>query len=163
MTYLLKNGKIYDGTGADAFLGDILVRGGRIEKIGEGLICDGAQVIDLQGLSVSSGFMDAHSHNDWFAIRKDPRPFFEPFIRQGITSFITGNCGLSATGFTPDTPYLDKIGGAGFSATAGMRPACTRRPARCSTPQTAAPPAISPFSLAIAPRAPESPALTAAI
>lgn len=114
MTYLLKNGKIYDGTGADAFLGDILVRGGRIEKIGEGLICDGAQVIDLQGLSVSSGFMDAHSHNDWFAIRKDPRPFFEPFIRQGITSFITGNCGLSATGFTPDTPYLDKIGGGLF-------------------------------------------------
>ena len=111
MTYLLKNGKIYDGTGADAFLGDILVRGDRIEKIGEGIICDGAQVIDLQGLSVSSGFMDAHSHNDWFAIRKDPRPFFEPFIRQGITSFITGNCGLSATGFTPDTPYLDKTGG----------------------------------------------------
>ena len=102
MDILLKNGKIYDGTGADAFLGDILVRGDRIEKIGEGLICDGAQVIDLQGLSVSSGFMDAHSHNDWFAIRKDPRPFFEPFIRQGITSFITGNCGLSATGFTPE-------------------------------------------------------------
>ena len=114
MDILLKNGKIYDGTGADAFLGDILVRGDRIEKIGEGLICDGAQVIDLQGLSVSSGFMDAHSHNDWFAIRKDPRPFFEPFIRQGITSFITGNCGLSATGFTPDTPYLDKIGGGLF-------------------------------------------------
>lgn len=114
MDILLKNGKIYDGTGADAFLGDILVRGNRIEKIGEGLICDGAQVIDLQGLSVSSGFMDAHSHNDWFAIRKDPRPFFEPFIRQGITSFITGNCGLSATGFTPDTPYLDKIGGGLF-------------------------------------------------
>lgn len=114
MDILLKNGKIYDGTGADAFLGDILVRGDRIEKIGEGLICDGAQVIDLQGLSVSSGFMDAHSHNDWFAIRKDPRPFFEPFIRQGITSFITGNCGLSATGFTPNTPYLDKIGGGLF-------------------------------------------------
>ena len=114
MDFLLKNGKIYDGTGADAFLGDILVRGNRIEKIGEELICDGAQVIDLQGLSVSSGFMDAHSHNDWFAIRKDPRPFFEPFIRQGITSFITGNCGLSATGFAPDTPYLDKIGGGLF-------------------------------------------------
>ena len=41
MDFLLKNGKIYDGTGADAFLGDILVRGDRIEKIGEGLICDG--------------------------------------------------------------------------------------------------------------------------
>ena len=114
MAYLLKNAKIYDGTGADPFIGDIIVRGDRIEKIGEGLTCDGAQMIDLHGLSVSSGFMDAHSHNDWFAIRCDPRPFFEPFIRQGITSFITGNCGLSATGFAPDTPYLDKIGGGLF-------------------------------------------------
>ena len=114
MTYLLKNGKIYDGTGAAPFLGDILVRGDRIEKVGAKLSCDEAQVMDLRGLSVSSGFIDAHSHNDWFAIRKDPRLFFDPFIRQGITSFITGNCGLSATGFTPDTPYLDKIGGGLF-------------------------------------------------
>ena len=76
MTYLLKNGKIYDGTGADPFIGDILVRGDRIEQIGEGLTSEGAQVIDFHGLSVSSGFMDAHSHNDWFAIRRDPRPFF---------------------------------------------------------------------------------------
>ena len=45
MDILLKNGKIYDGTGAAPFLGDILVRGDRIEKIGEGLICDGAQEI----------------------------------------------------------------------------------------------------------------------
>ena len=41
--FFLKNGKIYDGTGADAFLGDILVRGDRIEKIGEGIICDGGR------------------------------------------------------------------------------------------------------------------------
>ena len=114
MDILLKNGKIYDGTGAAPFLGDILVRGDRIEKVGAKLSCDGAQVMDLRGLSVSSGFIDAHAHNDWFAIRKDPRPFFDPFIRQGITSFITGNCGLSATGFTPDTPHLDKIGGGLF-------------------------------------------------
>ena len=50
MDFLLKNGKIYDGTGADAFLGDILVRGNRIEKIGEELICDGAH----DNLSASS-------------------------------------------------------------------------------------------------------------
>ena len=91
MDILLKNGKIYDGTGADAFLGDILVRGDRIEKIGEGLICDGAQVIDLQGLSVSSGFMDAHSHNDWFAIRKDPRPWFFKIKQPGINTVKTPN------------------------------------------------------------------------
>lgn len=157
MDILLKNGKIYDGTGADAFLGDILVRGDRIEKIGEGLICDGAQVIDLQGLSVSSGFMDAHSHNDWFAIRKDPRPFFEPFIRQGITSFITGNCGLSATGFTPDTPYLDKIGSGLFGYRGdetGVYPSAGRAARRRRRPL---PLQYRHSSLAIAPRAPVSP------
>lgn len=112
--YLLKNGRIYDGTGGEAFEGDILVRGERIEKVGDGLRCEDAQEVDLHGLSVSSGFFDAHSHNDWFAIKNDPLPFFEPFIRQGITSFVTGNCGLSAVGFEQDTPYLDKIGGGLF-------------------------------------------------
>ena len=128
MTYLLKNGKIYDGTGADAFLGDILVRGDRIEKIGEGLICDGAQVIDLQGLSVSSGFMDAHSHNDWFAIRKDPR----------LSDRASPRSSPAIAVFPPqDSPRIRRIlirSAAGFSATAARRPVCTRRPALCSTP-----------------------------
>lgn len=114
MTYLLKNAKIYDGTGGDAFPGDILIRGDRIERVGRDISCADAEVIDLTGLSVSSGFMDAHSHNDWFAMKTDPLPYFDPFIRQGITSFITGNCGLSAVGFAPDTPYLEKIGGGLF-------------------------------------------------
>ena len=114
MKYLLKNGRIYDGTGGDAFQGDILICGDRIEAVGEGLACQDAQEIDLRGLSVSSGFFDAHSHNDWFAIKKEPLPYFAPFIRQGITSFITGNCGLSAVGFEKNTKHLDKIGGGLF-------------------------------------------------
>lgn len=73
------------------------------------------EVIDLQGLSLAPGFIDAHSHNDWFAIRKDPSKYFEPFIRQGICSFVTGNCGLSAIGFEPDSPNADKVGGGLFS------------------------------------------------
>lgn len=120
MKYLLKNGRIYDGTGRDAFSGDILIFDDRIEAVGEGLACPEAQEIDLKGSSVSSGFFDAHSHNDWFAIKKEPLPYFAPFIRQGITSFITGNCGLSATGFEKDTKYLDKIGGGLFSYQADM-------------------------------------------
>ncbi len=125
MKYLLKNGRIYDGTGGDAFQGDILICGDRIEAVGDGLACPDAQEIDLRGLSVSSGFFDAHSHNDWFAIKKEPLPYFAPFIRQGITSFITGNCGLSAVGFEKDTKHLDKIGGGlfGYQAdTTGVYP-----------------------------------------
>ena len=161
MDILLKNGKIYDGTGADAFLGDILVRGDRIEKIGEGLICDGAQVIDLQGLSVSSGFMDAHSHNDSLSA-KIPGRFLSRLSDRASPRSSPATAVFPPQGSLRIRRILIRSA-AGFSATAGMRPACTRRPARCSTPQTDAPPAISLFSLAIAPRAPVSPALTAAI
>ena len=110
MRTLLKNGKIYDGTGAEAFVGDVLVEEEKIVEVGPDLATEADEVIDLGGLSLSSGFFDAHSHNDWFAIKKEPLKYLEPFIRQGITSFITGNCGLSAVGFEPGSPYADKVG-----------------------------------------------------
>ena len=113
---LFKSGLIYDGTGSAPFHGDILVENDKILKVAESIQPeDGWEVIDLTGLSVSSGFIDAHSHNDWFAIKKQPQKYFEPFIRQGITSFITGNCGLSAVGFDADTQHTDKVGGGLFS------------------------------------------------
>ena len=99
MTQLLKNAKIYDGTGAEPFLGDILIRDDRIEKVGAQLELPADRVVNLEGLSIAPGFIDGHSHNDWFAIKKDPLPYFAPFLRQGITTFVTGNCGISAIGF----------------------------------------------------------------
>jgi len=121
MRTLIKNGKIYDGTGNDAFVGDILIEDERIVAVAPSLDEKADRIIDLKGLSVSSGFFDAHSHNDWFCIKKEPLKYLEPFIRQGITSFITGNCGLSAVGFEPDTPYVDKIGGGLFKYGDGTR------------------------------------------
>ena len=114
MRILLKNGKIYDGTGSDPVFGDILVEDEKIVAVGPCLEEKADETIDLEGLSISSGFFDAHSHNDWFAIKKEPLKYFEPFIRQGITSFITGNCGLSAVGFDADSPHVDKVGGGLF-------------------------------------------------
>ncbi|MDO4745254.1 MAG: amidohydrolase family protein [Bacillota bacterium] len=111
---LLKNAKIYDGSGAQAFNGDVLIEGDRIVNVASEIEEDGCEVMDLKGLSLAPGFIDAHSHNDWFALRKEPGGYFEPFIRQGITTFVSGNCGLSATGFADDTPHKDKIGGGLF-------------------------------------------------
>ena len=114
-TFLLKNAKIYDGSGSAPFSGDILVSDDRILEVGPGLTAgEDCPVLDLQGLSIAPGFIDAHSHNDWFALRKDSRKYFEPFIRQGITTFVAGNCGLSATGFSDGTAHKDKIGGGLF-------------------------------------------------
>ena len=121
MKTLLKNGKIYDGTGGEPFFADILTEDDRILRIGTDLPEEDASVIDLNGRSVSSGFIDGHSHNDWFAIKKDPLPYFAPFIRQGITTFISGNCGISEVGFEPGCPHTDKVGAGlfGFRDTTG--------------------------------------------
>lgn len=116
MKLLLKNARIYDGTGTSAFTGDVLVENDRIAKVGgdlSGEACD--QIVDLTGLSLAPGFIDAHSHNDWFALRSDPLPYFAPFIRQGITTFVTGNCGISSVGFDRDCPHADVIGAGLFS------------------------------------------------
>ena len=113
---LFKTGLIYDGTGSEPFVGDILVEDDKIIEVGQNIEPEADwEVIDLAGLSVSPGFIDAHSHNDWFAIKNDPEKYFEPFIRQGITSFVTGNCGLSAVGFENKTEHVDKVGGGLFS------------------------------------------------
>ena len=113
---LFKSGLIYDGSGSEPFQGDILVEDDKIIRVEKNIEAeDGWEVINIDGLSVSAGFIDAHSHNDWFAIKKEAGKYFEPFIRQGITSFVTGNCGLSAVGFEPQTQHVSKVGGGLFS------------------------------------------------
>ncbi len=115
MKQLLKNAKVYDGTGSEPFMADILLEDDRIAKVAEHIDEPADEVMDLSGKSISSGFIDAHSHNDWFAIRKDPFPYFRPFLNQGITTFVTGNCGISAIGFEKGNPNTDKMGGGIFS------------------------------------------------
>ena len=114
MRQLLKNAKVYDGTGSEPYQADILLEEDRIAKIAERIDLPADSVLDLQGKSVSPGFIDAHSHNDWFAIKKDPLPYFSPFIRQGITTFVAGNCGVSEIGFEKGNPYTEKLGGGIF-------------------------------------------------
>ena len=95
---LIKNAKIYDGSGKPAFLGDVLIEGERIVQLASSIPVESEfEVVDLKGLSLAPGFIDAHSHNDWFALRKEPIQYFAPFIKQGITTFVSGNCGLAAT------------------------------------------------------------------
>ncbi len=121
MRTLIKNAKIYDGSGSDGFMGELLLADDRIEAVGADLAAQADRVIDLGGKSVAPGFIDCHSHNDWFAIKKNPLPYFAPFLRQGITTFVAGNCGLSTIGFEPDCKTVDKVGGGlfGFAGTTG--------------------------------------------
>ena len=107
---LLKNALVYDGSGQEPSRSDVLLEGERIVEVGHNLECADAQILDLEGLSLAPGFFDAHSHNDWFAIKKQPLKYFETFVKQGIVSFVGGNCGLSATGFEQTSDHKDKMG-----------------------------------------------------
>ena len=122
MRQLLQGAKIYDGTGSEPYVADILVAEDRIERIGENLSGPADRVIDLRGKSIAPGLIDGHSHNDWFAIKKNPLPYFRPFLEQGITTFVAGNCGVSEIGFEKDNPFTDQMGGGifGFKDTTGL-------------------------------------------
>ena len=118
MKTLLKNGRIYDGTGSAPFVGDVLFEDDMILEVGKTIDTPADCVIDVQGRQVCPGLIDAHSHNDFFYDREDAEKYYKPFIEQGITTQITGNCSFSPFGVDPDTPYRDKIGGGLFDALA---------------------------------------------
>lgn len=116
MRILLKNGNIFDGTGAPPFVGDVLIEDNKIIEIGTDLADSADQILDCKGLCVAPGFIDAHSHNDFYIEKDSADKYFSPFIKQGITTQISGNCGFSPFGVSEDSKHKDKIGGALFSA-----------------------------------------------
>lgn len=59
---LIKNGKVFDAVHEEAKVQDILVENGKIAEIGENLSCEGAQILDAEGLNVYPGFVEAHGH-----------------------------------------------------------------------------------------------------
>ncbi|MBQ8995547.1 MAG: amidohydrolase family protein [Oscillospiraceae bacterium] len=116
MRTLFINGMIADGTGDKPYKGSVLIEDDRILEVGPEVNAEADKVIDAQGCLVCPGLIDAHSHNDFFYDREDAEKFYKPFIEQGITTQITGNCSFSPFGMDENTPYRDKIGGGLFDA-----------------------------------------------
>ncbi len=112
---LLKNGLIYNGSVDKPFAGDIIIEEDKIVKITEEPVCDyGGEIIDCRGLCIAPGFIDAHSHNDFYSTMDDNLKYFIPFVEQGITSMVTGNCGFSPAGYVKDSNYREMVGGGLF-------------------------------------------------
>src|SRR3954452_10523628 len=89
MKLLIRNGTVYDGTGAAGRVADVAVEDGRILGVGS-MEMDG-QEIDATGLTVAPGFIDIHSHSD-YTLLMDPRAVSA--IHQGVTTEVVGNCGF---------------------------------------------------------------------
>ena len=105
---LIKNGKIVDGTGNPWFFGDVAIKNGKIEKIGFVDSSSAHEVIDAKGFVVAPGFVDIHSHADFILPINEHSQILEPFVRQGITTMVTGNCGFSPVPVNPKTLELLK-------------------------------------------------------
>ncbi|RJP64858.1 MAG: D-aminoacylase, partial [Candidatus Abyssobacteria bacterium SURF_17] len=92
---LIKNGMVIDGTGKPAVRGDVLIKDGRIEDVGLFPDAKAEKVIDASGLAVSPGFIDVHTHLDFFLPSARHATVLESWARQGVTTIVAGNCGLS--------------------------------------------------------------------
>src|SRR5215472_5434333 len=93
MTYdwIIRGGTLVDGSGGPLRQADVGVVGERIAAIGR---LDGAigAVIDASGQLVAPGFVDIHSHSDFTLLLNRPA---SSSVRQGVTTEIIGNCGIS--------------------------------------------------------------------
>jgi N-acyl-D-amino-acid deacylase len=88
---LITNGRIVDGSGNPWFRTDIGIKDGRIARIGRINSTDAAKTIDARGQIVAPGFIDVHTHVESIY----NLPAAENFIRMGVTTLVTGNCGGS--------------------------------------------------------------------
>jgi len=94
---VIRNGKLIDGTGADARFADVAVLDGRIAAIGQDL-GPAKRTLDATGLLVTPGFVDMHTHFDAQATWD---PYLTPSSWHGVTTVVMGNCGV---GFAPAAP-----------------------------------------------------------
>ncbi|HJQ56272.1 MAG TPA: amidohydrolase family protein [Vineibacter sp.] len=99
---VIKHGTVIDGTGAPRYQADVAITGGKVVEIGK--VTDGAQrTIDADGLVVTPGFVDPHTHYDaqicWDGA-------VTPSSWHGVTSVVMGNCGV---GIAPCAPAMREV------------------------------------------------------
>jgi len=91
---VIRGGSIVDGTGKPAFSGDVAIADGRIAAVG-GKQGPARRDIDADGLLVTPGWVDVHTHYDGQAMWD---PLLAPSCWHGVTTVMFGNCGV---GFAP--------------------------------------------------------------
>jgi N-acyl-D-aspartate/D-glutamate deacylase len=98
---LIRGGRIVDGSGKPASVGDVAIRGDRIAAVGELGAVTAKRVIDASGLAVAPGFIDMHTHSDMTLLADGTA---QSKVRQGVTVEVLGEGGSVAPrdGLTDD-------------------------------------------------------------
>ncbi|ANN78215.1 N-acyl-D-amino-acid deacylase family protein [Bordetella flabilis] len=88
---ILRNATVIDGSGKSRYAADVAIAGDRIAGIGRFEHPD-LPVLDARGQVLAPGFIDSHTHDDGYLLA---HPDMTPKVSQGITTVVTGNCGVS--------------------------------------------------------------------
>ncbi|TMR03710.1 D-aminoacylase, partial [Nonomuraea turkmeniaca] len=131
---VISGGRVLDGTGAPPYRADVAIRGDQIAAVGR---LDGAEaetVVDAAGRFVAPGFVDCHAHGD--AAVFDPA-VQQAALRQGVTTFVLGQDGLSFAPGSAETVayaarYFAAVNGSPVRSSPGGGPSAER--ARSAAP-----------------------------
>ena len=100
---VIRGARVVDGSGSDEYTADVEVRAGRISRIGR-IAEEALQQIDADGLVLTPGFVDIHTHYDAQLMFE---PSCSPSSWHGVTTVVTGNCGFSLAPAKPqDLDFL---------------------------------------------------------
>ena len=105
LDYLIKNGRIVDGSGKKLYIASIGISNGKIiTNVSED--SEAIEIIDANKKIVTPGFIDVHSHDD-FNVITDKNVSHN--ILQGITSMIVGNCGFGVSPFVSGAEQMSAL------------------------------------------------------
>ena len=129
--YILAGGTVIDGSNTPGVKADVGVRGDRVAAVGDLSGAAARERVDVSGLVVAPGFIDSHTHDDNYLLR---RRDMTPKISQGVTTVVTGNCGISLAPLAHPAPpapldLLDEGGSYKFTRFADYLDALRATPA----------------------------------
>lgn len=100
---LIKNGKVFDGTGNPFTFLDIGIKDGKIVQLERNINREAKKVIDAKGLAVSPGFIDTHVHSDLLWTKPEVH---QVKIKKGVTTELFGQDGISVAPVSNETKPL---------------------------------------------------------
>jgi N-acyl-D-amino-acid deacylase len=115
---LIRNGTVIDGSGSVRAKADVAIAGDTIVAVAPRLPEDAERIIDATALVVAPGFIDIHSHSDFFY---EQCPSAESKIRQGVTTEVVGMCSFSPAPCTLESRHQMEAAAHSLGATLKVR------------------------------------------